>query len=65
MKKAIELIEQLIKEHEESGYCTDYDKATEIQAEMADGESGFNAAYDVGRYETLVNLLNDLKRMEK
>ena len=56
MNKAIELINQLIKEHEQSGYCTDYEHA--LQTEKTE-----QAFYDVGRYETLTNLYNELKRI--
>lgn len=60
MKKAIELIKLLIHEHEETGYCTDYEDA---ENEL-DPQTSLMLAYDCGRYETLVNLLNDLERME-
>ena len=59
MNKALELIQQLIKEHETSGYCTDYEQAQETE----DPEQSFVFAYDVGRYETLTNLYNELKRI--
>lgn len=62
MKKAIELIENWIAEHEMSCYCTDYDKAETTL--KTDAEQGFNMAYDVGRYETLVNLLIELEELE-
>lgn len=59
MKKAIELIKQLIKEHEESNYCIDYEEAlNEI-----DPQTSLMYAYDSGRYETLVNLLHDLEKI--
>ena len=61
MNKALELIQQLIKEHEEANYCTDYEQAQGTE----DPEQSFVFAYDVGRYETLCNLYNELKRMEK
>lgn len=63
MNKALKLIEELIKEHEESGYCTDYKHA--LCCTIVDPETDFNNAYDVGRYETLTNLYNELKRMEQ
>lgn len=62
MKKAIELIEKLIREHEDADYCTDYDRATEHME--IDLEQSTDMFYDAGRYETLVNLLNDLKKLE-
>lgn len=54
---------ELIYEHETQECCTDYDRATEIQAEAADGESGFNAAYDVGRYEALKQVLRMVQKI--
>lgn len=60
MKKAIELIKELIKEHETSNYCMDFESVlNELEPEKA-----MFSAYDVGRYETLTNLLNYLERME-
>ncbi len=57
----IEKLKELIKEHEESNYCIDY----ELAENELDPQTSLMMAYDVGRYETLVNLLNDLKRMEQ
>ena len=54
---------ELIHEHETSGYCTDYDKATEIMADACDGETGFNVAYDVGRYEALKEVLRMVQKI--
>ena len=59
MKNVIELIENLIKEHEESGYCTDYEDA---ENEL-DPQTSLMLAYDCGHYETLTNLLNDIKNI--
>ena len=59
MQRVIELIETLIKEHEEDNYCTDY---REVEQEL-DSEKAIFLAYDCGRYETLTNLLNDLKKL--
>ena len=61
MNKALELINQLIKEHEQDGCCTDYEQA---ENEL-DPQTSIMYAYDCGRYETLCNLYNELKRMEK
>ena len=59
MENIIELIENLIKEHEDTGYCTNYDMA---QNELnRDVQHAFDLAYDCGRYETLVGLLSTLK----
>lgn len=59
MKKAIALIETLIKEHEENEYCTNYDEA---QNEL-DPERAIFLAYDCGRYEAFTYLLNELKQL--
>lgn len=61
MKKAIELIKKLIEEHKQADYCMDYEDA---ENEL-DPQTSLMMAYDVGRYETLVNLLNDLRKMEE
>ena len=57
MKRAIELLENLIKEHEESNFCTNWDEA---QDEL-DAERAAFLGYDCGRYETLTKLLDELK----
>lgn len=59
-QKTIELLHNLIYEHETQNFCTDYDRAMEILAE--DAEQGFNAAYDVGRYEALKEVLRELQK---
>ena len=59
MKNIIELIENLIKEHYESGYCIDWEA---VEA-TTDAETAMYWAYDCGRYETLTNLLNDIKKI--
>lgn len=61
MNKAIELIKQLINEHEMSGYCTNQREAEEFIER--DPVVAFDKFYDLGRYETLVNLLNELERI--
>ena len=59
--KILNLINDLIKEHEETGYCTNYDMA---QNELnRDVQHAFDLAYDCGRYETLVNLLSDIEKL--
>ena len=60
MKKVIEYLENLIAEHEMECYCTDWDKVLN----ESDFETAVNTAYDVGRYETLVNILIDIESME-
>ena len=57
--KAIDLIKLLIKAHEEAGCCTDYKEADEWAEH--DTVVAFDKFYDIGRYETLVNLLHDLE----
>jgi hypothetical protein len=54
LDEIINLIENLIAEHENEGYCTDFDEAETS-----------NDNYDSGRYETLVNLLYDIKKIAK
>lgn len=64
MNKALKLIEELIKEHEENNYCIDEDHI-ELCLKNNDIESALNCQYDIARYETLKNLYNELKRLEK
>ena len=59
MNRAIDLIQSLIKEHEENEYCTDWE---EVENELDADRAGF-IGYDVGRYETLKQLLADLMKM--
>ena len=59
--KVIDLIKLLIKEHEEAGCCTDYKEADEWTEH--DTVVAFDKFYDLGRYETLINLLNDIKKI--
>lgn len=58
MNRAIDLIQDLIKEHEDS-FCVDWFNVEEEQ----DQEARDLMAYDVGRYETLKQLLVDLMKM--
>lgn len=60
-EKLLDKLHNLIYEHEVSNFSTDYDKAKEI-LEM-DAEQGFNAAYDVGRYETLKEMLRLIQKI--
>ena len=61
MNKAIELIKKLINEHEMQEYCTKQSEADEwIDHDVIVALDKF---YDLGRYETLVNLLNELERI--
>ena len=62
MNRAIELVHNLIYEHETSNFQTDYDAAIETLAE--DAEAGFNEAYDVGRYEALKEVLRMLQQLK-
>lgn len=56
-QKIIEHLENLIAEHEMTCYCTDWDRVLNENNK----EKAIYSAYDVGRYETLVNLLIDLE----
>ena len=53
-------IETLLKEHEQSQYCTDWTKA---QAEE-DPERAIMFAYDCGQYEILKQLLDDIDKLQ-
>lgn len=59
-QKIIEHIKSLMKEHEEAGYCTDWE---EVENECDVERSGF-IGYDCGKYETLIHILNAIKNME-
>lgn len=59
--KIINLIEELIKEHIESEYCTDYEDALN----ELDPQTSVMYAYDAGRYEALTNLLDQIKTVEE
>lgn len=62
-EKAINLIKYLIREHENEGLCIELSEA-EKQIPLS-SELVINKIYELGRYETLVDLLNTLERMEK
>ena len=51
-ERIIELIENLLDEHEKNGYCTNFNEA----------ETDFEC-YDSGRYESLKNLLDDIRNI--
>lgn len=61
MNKAMEIIKKLIIEHQASGYCVDQKEAEEWIEN--DPVVAFDKFYDLGRFETLVNLLNDLEKL--
>ena len=61
MNKAIELIKYQIREHEKEGFCTDQ-KVAEEWIEK-DAVAAFDKFYDLGRYETLLDLLNILEKI--
>ena len=61
MNKAIELIKKLINEHEMQGYCTKQSEAEECIEQ--DAVAAFDKFYDLGHYEALVGLLNELERI--
>ena len=56
-KEIIKQLELLIQEHKKE-YCTDWEQVYQCD----DLEQSIYLAYDVGRYETLVNLLNEIKQ---
>lgn len=51
----IKYIKELIIEHEESGFCTNYDWAMNELGK--DIQNAFDYAYDCGRYDTLKETL--------
>lgn len=60
-EKAIKLIKYLIREHENEGLCTEISEAEKQIPQNA--ELVINKIYELGRYETLVDLLNTLERI--
>lgn len=62
-QKIIQHIKSLIKEHEEAGYCTNYDMAQNELNKSVD--NAFDYSYDCGRYEAFYQLLTDIKNMEE
>ena len=54
MDKLIKKINEMIAEHEDENWCTDY-----YEAETLD------EAWEAGMYETLIGLLDDLKRIDE
>ena len=61
MNKAIELIKYLIREHEKAGFCTEQND--EIERFMQSAPVAFDRTYQLGRYETLVDLLDTLEKI--
>lgn len=59
-EEIIKHLEHLIDEHKKADYCTEWE---EVQNELDADRAGF-IGYDCGRYETLVKLLDDIKKME-
>ena len=62
MNKALEHIKKLIDEHIKDGYA-DNESFIECDLNNNDIEAALNDSYDIGRYETLTNLYNELKRI--
>lgn len=58
-QKIIKHIEFLINEHNKSGYCCDWNEVLKEE----DSQLCINKSCDVGRHETLCNLLNDIKNI--
>lgn len=59
--KIIKHIEHLIEVHKDDNLCTSCDWYLNTISE--DDKIGFFGAYELGRYETLISLLDDLKRI--
>lgn len=53
---------QLLKDHTANAFCTSYEEATETL--MTDVEGATNQFYDVGRYDTLKEVLQIVQKME-
>ena len=58
-QKIIQHIESLIQEHEDN-FCCDWEQITEAD----DYEAMINRAYDVGRYDTLLEIKSVIERGE-
>lgn len=58
-EQIIDHIQHLINEHIESNYCTDWEQV--LECDFYD-EICLMKAYDCGRYDTLINLLNEIKQ---
>lgn len=61
MNKAIKLIKYLIKEHEKEGFCTTQEQAEEWIERYP--VRAFDKFFELGRYETLVDLLDTLEKL--
>lgn len=60
-EKAVNLLKYLIREHEKENFCAKLSEEEEqIQQKIP---TLVNKVYQLGRYETLVDLLNTLERM--
>lgn len=61
--KIISYLEQLIKEHEIHNFCTSYEKAEEsIETDVL---RAFDNFYDIGRYDTLHEVLSMIQKLEE
>lgn len=63
LKSVVKYLCKELSSHREAGYHTNYDIATDVLAQ--DSEAGFDAAYDVARYETLLELKNVIRDVLK
>lgn len=61
--KIISYLSQLIYEHDVNNFCTSYEKAKE--SIETDPVSSFDKFYDVGRYDTLHEILSIIQKMEE
>ena len=60
--KIISYLSQLIYEHDVNNFCTSYEKAEEsIEADI---NKAFDKFYDVGRYDTLHEVLSIIQKLE-
>lgn len=62
-KRIVKLINCRIKEHEEQGCCTNYDRAMDELGK--DVQNAFDYAYDCGRYEALNEILKEIEKEGK
>ena len=58
----LEHINELIKEHKEAGFCCNYTRAMDELCK--DVQNAFDYAYDVGRYDTLLEIKSVIERGE-
>ncbi len=62
-EKAIKLVKYLIREHENENLCTKMSEAEAVIPKEIKADLGLYKLYELGRYETLVDLLNTLEKI--